>query len=37
MGFKEMQKNDDFIIFEHDLQHIPDFPDYIQVSFEVHI
>jgi FkbH-like protein len=30
MGFKEMYKNDAFIVFEHDLQHIPVFPDYIQ-------
>jgi FkbH-like protein len=31
IGFKEMQKNDTFIVFEHDLSHIPTFPDYIQV------
>ncbi len=31
IGFKEMHKNDTFILFEHDLHHIPAFPDYIQV------
>lgn len=31
MGFKEMQKNDTFIVLEHDLRHMPTFPDYIQV------
>jgi FkbH-like protein len=30
-GFKEIHKNDNFIIFGHDLSHIPAFPDYIQV------
>lgn len=31
MGFKERHKNNEFILFEHDLSHIPTFPDYIQV------
>jgi FkbH-like protein len=30
-GFKEIRKNNNFIVFEHDLSHIPAFPDYIQV------
>jgi FkbH-like protein len=36
MGFKERHKNNNLLLFEHDLSHIPAFPDYIQVSFEVH-
>jgi FkbH-like protein len=31
IGFKEIYKNDTFIVFGHDLSHIPAFPDYIQV------
>ena len=31
IGFKEMPKTDNFIVFEHDLQHISAFPDYIQI------
>jgi FkbH-like protein len=31
IGFKEVQKQDNLITFEHSLERIPPFPDYIQV------
>lgn len=32
IGFKEVQKQNDHILFEHHLEQIPPFPDYIQIN-----
>ena len=33
-GFKEREKHGDLVIFEHDLQHIPPFPPYVQIRLD---